>query len=353
LNYIALSALIPFFIVAILDISLLARYIQSSETRTDDNADDHPVSVVVAAYNAERTIAGTLRSILSSGLPEGSEVIVVDDGSTDMTIRRSREVEGDNILIVHQGHMGKFYALNEGISLSRHERIVTVDADTTVEYGAIGRIASGLENCDAVAGNLFVKDSGPLIVKAQAQEHIRISMYRRAEGAVTTISGPFAAFKRELLLNHPFIDSQVEDFEHTVRIRRRGAKICYEPHARARTEMPSNFMDYINQRKRWASGTLEEMKKKEIPLSVLIKGYIVSLLDISVVPLSFVLWRFEPILVLFIIEAVVQTYGAYKEDAVVGLGNVLFLPVLIFLAFMHISFSINAHLNILHHHNNV
>ncbi|HPR41394.1 MAG TPA: glycosyltransferase family 2 protein [Candidatus Methanofastidiosa archaeon] len=347
-----LVALVPAIAISLLDISLLARYISGShggQARTSGE----PVSVIVAAYNAQRTIRGTLESIISGILPEGSEIIVVDDGSTDDTLGQCREVDDRRIVIVHEGHVGKWSALNRGAALARHEHVVMVDADTEVDSDAIAILSRRLDECDAVAGNLFVKGNGSVIGRVQAQEHLRISMFRRSEGAVETVSGPLAAFRRDLLMKNPFRESCVEDFEHTARIRRGGARICYEPLARARTSMPSGFGDYLRQRSRWARGTLEEMRAMGIPMRTFLKGYMISILDVMVIPLCIVFGRYDAIMVLFAVEALVQSYGSYKETSVVTPGSVLFLPMLIFLAFMHLYMNMDALFDISHNHNNV
>ena len=44
-----------------------------------------PISVVIAAYNEEKLIAETLRTLLATDYAGEIEVVVVDDGSTDQT----------------------------------------------------------------------------------------------------------------------------------------------------------------------------------------------------------------------------------------------------------------------------
>jgi len=334
--------LIPFFIVALLDATMTARYARGQVLESKSAAGNPPVSVIVAAYNAQDTIADTVRSIVDCGLGLESEIIIVDDGSTDNTPRALRGLDDKRMLVVHEKHRGKWSALNKGVSLARHERVVMVDADTIVERGSVQLLASRLEGCDAVAGNLIVKSEGPLLVSIQAQEHIRISMYRRADMSVDTVSGAFAAFRNEILEKVPFNDSIVEDFEHTARMRKEGAKICYEPGARAHTSMPNTLREYLEQRVRWARGTFSDMGRMGMPLKGLARGYFISILDVSVVPLALIFGRWDALASLFLVEAFVQSYGAYKEGAGLSLGSVLFLPILVFLALMHLLLGLDA-----------
>lgn len=88
------------------------------------------VSVIVPAYNAERTLAGTLDSVAAqTHVPE--EVIVVDDGSSDRTVEIARSyvdrLPGLRVVSIANGGVG--VARNVGIRLSRCEVIAPLDAD--------------------------------------------------------------------------------------------------------------------------------------------------------------------------------------------------------------------------------
>ncbi len=85
------------------------------------------VSVVIPAYNAERTIHDTIESVLAQTYRE-IEVIVVDDGSTDDT---AREVAAfaDRTRYVHQTNAGAAAARNSGIAIARGDYLALLDAD--------------------------------------------------------------------------------------------------------------------------------------------------------------------------------------------------------------------------------
>jgi glycosyltransferase involved in cell wall biosynthesis len=88
------------------------------------------VSVVIPAFNAERTIDETLLSVRSQ-THENLEIILVDDGSTDRTYERAREhslVDG-RIKVVRQPNQGVAAARNRGIAEARAEIIAPIDAD--------------------------------------------------------------------------------------------------------------------------------------------------------------------------------------------------------------------------------
>lgn len=86
-----------------------------------------PVSIVIPAYNAARTIAATLASIRAQTYAP-DEVIVVDDGSTDETGQIAVRY---GARVVRQPNGGVSHARNTGVAAARNEWVAFVDADDT------------------------------------------------------------------------------------------------------------------------------------------------------------------------------------------------------------------------------
>lgn len=85
------------------------------------------ISVIIPAFNEERSIASTVKTVLA--LPEVDRVLVVDDGSGDRTAARARKAGAE--VISHIKNLGKGAALNTGVSACRASDIVVfLDADT-------------------------------------------------------------------------------------------------------------------------------------------------------------------------------------------------------------------------------
>jgi glycosyltransferase involved in cell wall biosynthesis len=85
------------------------------------------VSVVIAAYNSEAYIAEAIESVLGQTLPP-SEVIVIDDGSTDGTSGILARF-ADRITALTQTNSGQAVAVNKGLAMARGELIGFCDAD--------------------------------------------------------------------------------------------------------------------------------------------------------------------------------------------------------------------------------
>lgn len=85
------------------------------------------VSVVIPAYNAESYIAEAVDSVLEQDYPN-KEIIIVDDGSTDQTVK-ILEQYGDRIRLIKQANSGSAVARNAGISAASGSYITFLDSD--------------------------------------------------------------------------------------------------------------------------------------------------------------------------------------------------------------------------------
>jgi glycosyltransferase involved in cell wall biosynthesis len=104
---------------------------------------DPLLTVVVAAYNAESTLARALESLTGQDYPDW-EAVVVDDGSTDATRQViDRFVSADDrITAVSQENAGTAAARNAGIASSRGRYISVLDADDEFLPGYMSTMAA-------------------------------------------------------------------------------------------------------------------------------------------------------------------------------------------------------------------
>ena len=86
------------------------------------------ISAIIPTYNRENTILRCIDSVLRQTYPV-SEIIVVDDGSSDRTLQLVEEAYGNKIKIIKQLHKGAQAARNAGIMAAQGEYIAFLDSD--------------------------------------------------------------------------------------------------------------------------------------------------------------------------------------------------------------------------------
>lgn len=104
------------------------------------NINDIKISIVVPIYNTEKYLRECLNSLISQTLRE-IEIILVDDGSTDLSGKICDEYKEkyNNIRVIHQLNAGQSAARNNGVKVAKGEYIQYVDSDdyiipTACEY---------------------------------------------------------------------------------------------------------------------------------------------------------------------------------------------------------------------------
>ncbi|HEY0933447.1 MAG TPA: glycosyltransferase family 2 protein [Trebonia sp.] len=91
------------------------------------------LSILMAAYNEERTITKAVHGILQAGFPCEVELIVVDDGSLDATPDLLKEIDDPRVIVHrHVKNQGKGASIMTAASLATGTHIIPFDAD--MEY---------------------------------------------------------------------------------------------------------------------------------------------------------------------------------------------------------------------------
>ncbi|BAZ13303.1 putative glycosyl transferase [Calothrix sp. NIES-4071] len=86
------------------------------------------ISVIIPAYNAERTILETISSVQQQTFSD-FELIVINDGSTDRTLELLNSIEDPRLKVFSYSNGGLPVARNRGISHATGEFIAFIDAD--------------------------------------------------------------------------------------------------------------------------------------------------------------------------------------------------------------------------------
>ena len=120
---------------------------------------DSVISVVIPAYNEEKTIGEVLEKTLQvmESMKTPYEIIVVDDGSTDRT--RTEASKYKVTLLTNGKNRGKGYALRKGFKHVRGQIIVTLDSDGSHDPKDIPRLIEPLYNgIDIATGSRFINN---------------------------------------------------------------------------------------------------------------------------------------------------------------------------------------------------
>jgi len=235
------------------------------------------VSVMIPAWNEERGVLITMRSLLASTYKR-LEIIVVNDGSTDnsdVLMRRfvakyDKEMQNIpedrriSIVYYYQQNGGKGNALNTAIALSHGDILVSIDADCIVSERAIEAFVESFRDPRTMAavGSVRIGNTRTLIGTLQYLEFLFSFYFKKSDSLLNTIyiiGGAAGAFRREVFnkLGGYNCTNITEDIELSVRIQAQGWKIVYCPDALIFTEGASTLQGLMKQRLRWKRGRFQ------------------------------------------------------------------------------------------------
>lgn len=276
------------------------------------------ISIIIPAYNEERSIVESVKGILELSYPS-KEVIIVDDGSTDKTLElltsnfdlveilfpyfgsipakpvqklfQSKLYSNLRVVLKEAGN-SKSDAVNVGINVSTSQFFLVIDADTILEEDALlhmirpffmdaERVAQGgtiriLNGCTYEKGKIQkIGLPKKIIPGIQVAEYLRSFLYGRLGwnylGGNVIISGAFGLFNKKRVIECGGYDPKTiaEDFDVTVRLIRLQQKekkksgIHFIPDPVAWTLVPDSYQTVAKQRIRWNYGLIEVMKKNK------------------------------------------------------------------------------------------
>jgi GT2 family glycosyltransferase len=211
------------------------------------------VSVVIAAYNADRTLAPCLESLEKLNYPD-YEIILVDDGSTDTSAQIASQHPGVRF-IQHDRNRGLSAARNTGIAAAQGEIIAFTDADCRAdedwlyylvgdllnsEFAAIGGPNLLPPDDSAVAAAVMVSPGGPahVMLDDRQAEHVPGCNMAFYKWALEEIGGFDPIFRKA-----------GDDVDICWRLQQAGGKIGFSPAAFVWHYRRSTVSAYLKQQR--------------------------------------------------------------------------------------------------------
>ena len=237
------------------------------------------VSLIIAAMNEQDCIAQTVEACLKSRYPAGlMEIIVVDDGSTDLTWERvlPLRLEHENLnLIGFEKNRGKRHAMAAGIAAAKGEILLFVDSDSAPEPDGVYRLMQALADPEvgAASGHIVARiDESNVISKMESIRYYVGHRFIKASeslfGAVTCCPGPFSAYRREIVLkildgwlNQTFMGVPAtfgDDRSLTLRVLK-DYRVVFHAGAVCRTNVPPTWRQFFKQQLRWKKSWMREL----------------------------------------------------------------------------------------------
>ncbi|MDB5160449.1 MAG: glycosyl transferase family 2 [Candidatus Saccharibacteria bacterium] len=276
------------------------------------------VTILIPAHNEEASIVRTLESLKKNSYRK-SEIIVIDDASTDATKKLVREYIVANPtrnirLMYKQKNVGKASALNHAL---RHgvngSLVMTLDADSTLDKKSVANAVRYFDDPTivGVAANVRVTEASSILGLLQKFEFMigyRTKKFFTVSNSEFIIGGVASTYRMSTLKSVGFYDHDIitEDIALSIKIVATGNKknkVVYGYDVVAKTEGVQTFKDLLKQRYRWKMGNLQSIIKHR-HLFANRDGKYSKMLTMYRIPMAFIgeiLLLFEPIVIGYVI----------------------------------------------------
>ena len=194
------------------------------------------VSIIVPAYNVANYIERCLLSLVQQSF-KNIEIIVIDDGSEDMTseIIDAFGSMDSRLVVIHQQNRGVSAARNEGIEISKGEYIAFVDSDDYVDENFIFNLHEAITkyDCDISVATIIRWRKNHQKYRVHYTEE---KIYKTLEEKINVCKIPKCCYpvnklyKKELILNNYFEEGKYfEDVLWTPEILKQSNKLVTVP----------------------------------------------------------------------------------------------------------------------------
>ncbi|MEM7311404.1 MAG: glycosyltransferase family 2 protein [Planctomycetota bacterium] len=180
----------------------------------------HGVTILIPAYNEEEGIEGVLERLGALDLNRPTEILVVNDGSTDRTadvLERMQSRIG-HLRVIHQRrNRGYGASLKVGFSNAAHDIVVITDADGTYPEDRIAELVSRIDDgAEMVVGERAGEDVHIPLIRRPAKALLKMLASYLAGTPIPDLNSGLRAFRRELVMKYRPILPQGFSFTTTI-----------------------------------------------------------------------------------------------------------------------------------------
>ncbi len=298
-------------------------------------------SVIIPAYNAERTLANTLQALLQQTIPrEEYEIIVVDDGSTDKTGEIARALADR---VIHQENRGPAAARNAGVHAARGDIVLFTDADCEPLPDWIEKMTAPFADPEVVGtkGAYLTRQRSFIARFVQLEYEDRYDRMAKFE-QIDFIDTYSAAYRRDIFLANKGFDTifptaSVEDQEFSFRLAQKGYKMVFVPEARVYHLHNNTLKAYL--RRKFYIGYYKALLTRWLPERLINDTHTPQVLKVQLLLIALFLmslplpvispslwWIPLGLIVLFYLSSVPFLIKILKRDPPVFLPALLYLP---------------------------
>lgn len=180
------------------------------------------ISIIIASYNQQEYLTEAIESALDQTV-KPLEIIIVDDGSTDNSLKIARSYSG--VKVISQVNKGLASARNTGIMNAKGDYILPLDADDILKEDCIEKMILCIQrtNADIVAPSF--KTFGVANTELILSKEITFKHFAQAN-----LIGYFSAIRRSKLLEiggySPRMCWGYEDYHLWIDLLKRGSKLA-------------------------------------------------------------------------------------------------------------------------------
>jgi poly-beta-1,6-N-acetyl-D-glucosamine synthase len=217
------------------------------------------VTMIIAAYNEEKTIREKIENTLALDYPSDRlDIVVAADGSDDRTADIVRGYEPRVRLLHAPTRAGKTAALSRAVRASNGEILLFSDANTMYGAAVVSTLVRNFadSNVGGVTGRKVVaRDLERETTEGETaywQYESWLKQSESAVGSIVTADGEIFAMRRELF-DYPDRSVVHDDMYLTLRIIERGYRVVYEPAAVSMEASSRTVADEFHLKVRYAS----------------------------------------------------------------------------------------------------